>query len=1070
MRIEVLGTIQLRADTGEIVPVPERKVRLLLAALVASDGESVSSDALIDRVWGDRLPADPKAVLTAKLSQLRGLLNRADGRDMLNRVPGGYRLNLAPDTTDAGYFVGRIDKARDIADPAERTRLLNEALDGWCGEPYSEMSDQLWLAPTITNLRETHLSALELRAESLVESGSPETVIEQYGDLVTAHPTRERLVAAMMTALYQVGRQQDALRLYGMLRHQLAEDLGADPGPAVRELHGRILRQESELTEPPGRAARGNLPIEVSPLIGRKPELTETTALLHANRLLTLTGIGGVGKTRLALRLARLVSGHFDGGVWFLDLTQLCPASEVAPQPGRVAELAVTALNLSVDVGHDDLTRVRDAVGDRATLFVLDNCEHLVDEAAEFASRLLATAPGATILATSREPLGLVPEQRFQVPTLDTRSDDEGTSAAAEFFITRARAVSPAFTLDDDIRRAVTELCRRLDGLPLALELAANRVAVMSVPDLLNRLTDRLQLLARPDRGAPRRQQTLRGMIDWSWSLLDEVERAVLRRLAVHYGSLTLEAAEATCSDPDISSADVVTALLSLVDRSLVVAVATPTGTRYTLLESIAAYAAEKLGEADEREAVARRHLEYFLDLTRRADDRLRGPEQRHWIDRLTADRVNIQDALYEAVAEKDGDSAVRLVLATFNYHWMTGRLTHLPTDFATAISLPGPRGPEFAAVSTLHAAFTLAEEPDRTVERVTEALALFTPSEDLPRAHVQWFAGTSLMNVREREAGERLVTEAIDIFQRHGSDWGVGMAACQRDWFRLSNWGLPPIGLPDGRDAMKVLAATGDGFALTQALGVEYRRAEAAGEHDLANEAAEAALSWCLDVGLRSEASYWIAATAITAVRSGDLDTATTTVERAKRMADETAFNESRYLADLATAMIMRTRRDLGTARKLLDNWMSNGGAARDQATLFEHGFLSIQEGRIERAADALEQLLPLVTTFSEKHVIARIIELRAAILARSEQAESAAVMLGVAETLRDTAAITPTAPEVEDLRWIRDLVAGQVADEESARARGRRYVLDTGITPSDLAALTVDGLTLTTRPATGA
>ncbi len=929
MLVEVLGPVRLTTVDGAPVPVPERKLRLLLAALVAAGGEPVRADALIDRLWAESPPRDPRAVLRAKLSRLRTLLEAAQpgARELLERTPAGYRLAVGPDAVDAGAFVAALARARGLDGSARTAEALREALDLWRGEAYGDLGDEAWLAPVVAEAEQARGDAVELLVATLLAQGEPQAAIEAGMPAVPRHPTREHLVGALMRGLYRLGRQHEALALYETLRARLSEELGVDPGPDLRGLHTEILRQDPSLSpgappEPaPAVQARTNLPAETAPLIGRGDELEELDQLVSASRLVTVTGIGGVGKTRLARQIARARAPELEGGAWFIDLTELTTTPEGREGSAeRIARSAAAALGLSqrveeVDAADPDgpLRRVGEALGARSALLVLDNCEHVVTEAAAFAAEILRRAAGARVLATSREPLGLPEEQLDPVPTLATTPREGGRPAeAVEFFVARARATDPGFALDDAGTATVTELCRRLDGLPLALELAAARVRGLAVEDLLDRLSDRLNLLRRPGRGAPRRQQTLRGMIDWSWSLLGATEQAVLRRLALHPGTVGLEAAEALCADlletdgaAATGGAEVLDVLVGLVDRSMITMTASPTGTRYGLLESIAAYAGERLEEAGERDAVAERHLDHHLDLVRRADAGLRGPAQRDWLRRMEAERVQVRHAVREAVSTRDGERAVALVLGTFRYSWMSGRQVDLHGDLTAAIALPGPRGSAHAAATTLAAALALGDGGGEARARVAAALARF--GDDAPaRADVQWFAGMAHLAAGLHDEGDRLVDEAVDLLTRHGMDWEAAVAACQRDWVVVMDRGERPRGMPDGRDPGDVLRAVGDpGYGPALVLGVEYCVAEVEGEHDRAAVAARRALEICQDMGFRSEEAYWRIVGAISALRSGDLPSARRRLDEGRAVAQEIASSHGLAFAARVGSMI---------------------------------------------------------------------------------------------------------------------------------------------------------------------
>lgn len=1063
MRIEVLGPVRLSTDEGARVPVAERHLRLLLAALVAADGEPVPADTLTARLWHLDLPANPKKVLAAKLSRLRTLLDRArpGARDLVEHTPAGYRLTARGTDVDAAAFEQALRRARS-AGAAERIHTLQAALAMWRGQPYGDAGDELWLAPAIAQLHALHADALQLLVEALIEQGHHEQALDHLRTALTHHAMREPLIGALMVALYQAGRQQEALEIYASLRARLSEELGVDPSPDLRELHSRMLRQDPALApQPPKRSAapvstsRSHLPAPSAPLIGRGREREQVTALLDSTRLVTLTGIGGVGKTRLALQLAREHQVRRRRGVWFIDLTELTPATPEQQAGGdRIAALASRVLALTQRTrATSDTDRLVEALKCTPALLVLDNCEHVTTEAAHFVTELLDRASGVQVLATSREPLGVVAEQRYDVPTLRTEpSGLEPVSEAVEFFIARARATDPAFTLEDSTAAAVAELCRRLDGLPLALELAAARLRGVSAPDLLDRLSDRLNILRRPGGPAPRRQQTLRGMIEWSWSLLDGPQQRVLRRLAVHPGSISLATAEVICADVDedaraaIGPSQVVDALIALVDRSMVRAVSTSTGVRYDLLESIAAFAGEKLTEAGETDELAHRHLHHYVAFARQSEGHLRGPEQQRWLTKLEAERTQLRHAVDHAARTQDGASAAALAVATFWYQWIFGRLHALQLDLAQAVALPGPRDDHYAAAATLSACMNLPDRPARAAELVATALAGFD-RHGVARARVQWFAGTSLLAVGVREAGERHIDEATAVLTQAGADWDVAIAACQRDWFLVSNWGEAPRGLPDGRDPEQILTDLGDGYGLAQVYDVAHRSAEIDGDHLRAADAAHRALQVCLDYELWAEASYWYAATAVAALRSGDVARATREVARARSLAHDVAGGEqSSQFVDFVDAMIARYDGDLLRARASLERLLATGGpeAARDPNAHLEGGFLAVQQHDLDRAEEAYRAVHSLLARRTGAPAIARGLELAAAIRALRGQVEAAAELLGTAEALRDRSNLPAPALVRRDLDRVRTAIDEHLTAEQVAEAFDRGWSLD--------------------------
>ncbi|GAA4937866.1 putative ATPase/DNA-binding SARP family transcriptional activator [Nonomuraea thailandensis] len=674
MRFAILGPLEASTDDGGAVRVPELKVRALLACLLAHHGRAVPAGRLIEGLWGPQPPGRPLGALRARVSQLRRALEEAEpgGRELVVTRPPGY---VVGGDTDARRFQEAVERSRAAAGPGERAALLAEALAWWRGPAFADFADVPLVRGAALLLEEQRLAALEDYADVRLDLGQDASQVGELTELAAQHPARERFHALLMRALYRSGRQADALEVYRALRGRLRDELGLDPGPEIVALHQAILEQSPGLRRPPRAPAPvpARLPEPLTELVGRDEALAELVALPGTARLVTLTGAGGVGKSRLALEAARRLAGGFDGGAYLVELSGV-PAGS----PPDVADAVAAALGLRDDGGAADQgERVAAALASRRTLLVLDNCEHVVEAVAKLAELLLRTGPGTRVLATSREPLGLAGEVVRQVPPLDA-------AAAARLFVLRAAENEPGLVLDAGV---VESICRRLDGIPLALELAAARVRSLGVRVLAGRLDDRFRLLSAGRRSGPAHQRTLRAAIDWSWELLTEPERVVLRRLAVQAGGCTLEAAERVCAVPgpipggppgdagpqvpqDLDPADVVDLLGRLVDRSLVVRA----GDRYRLLESVAAYALERLGEAGEREPVLRRYAVYYTQLAECARAYRSGPARHHWVRRLDAEAANLRAALEAARSLGDTRLAARLTGSLGWYRTQSGR------------------------------------------------------------------------------------------------------------------------------------------------------------------------------------------------------------------------------------------------------------------------------------------------------------------------------------------------------------------------------------------------------------
>jgi predicted ATPase/DNA-binding SARP family transcriptional activator len=677
IRIGILGPLELRDADGQQLAVGGARLRSLLIRLAITDGQAVPVDRLAQDLWPGDGPADAPNAVQALVSRLRG----AAGKDIVAHGPAGYRLTIPADDVDAWSFERLVAAGRGRladGDPQSAADLLRRALLLWRGPALADVADAEFAAGTIARLSELRLAATEDRIEADLALGRGAQIAPELADLAREHPLRERLQGQLMRALYAAGRQADALRVFEDTRQRLAAELGVDPSPALAAVHLALLRSELLAEPPDGRARHGNLPAQLTSFVGRDDELHHLSRLLGEQRLITLTGPGGAGKTRLSVEASDRLADQVPEGIWFVPLSAVRGAAEV-PQavltavgghqgagldPAEAARLATM----------EPLERLTEVLAARRLLLVLDNCEHVLDAVARLAERVLTAAPGVRILATSREPIGLTGETLFPVPSLPLPAQDAdavqaAASPAVRLFTDRAAAVRPGFRMDAETAGPVVRICRALDGIPLAIELAAARVRALTPAQVASRLDDRFALLSVGTRGTPPRHQTLRAIVDWSWELLGDSERMVLRRLSVFSGGATPDSAENVCSLGS-GAATVVDVIASLVDKSLVVATGR-SEVRYRLLETVRAYAAERLAEAGEADQVAAAHAQYFLALAERAEPELRSRDQVTWLNRLAAEHDNCVAALRHLAATGDGGSTLRFVAALV-WFWVT--------------------------------------------------------------------------------------------------------------------------------------------------------------------------------------------------------------------------------------------------------------------------------------------------------------------------------------------------------------------------------------------------------------
>ncbi|MFE2428345.1 BTAD domain-containing putative transcriptional regulator [Streptomyces sp. NPDC059373] len=688
MRYGILGTTQAYRDDGTAMPLSGTRLRALLAALALSAGRVRTTDGLIGEVWDGEPPADAAGALQALIGRLR----RAIGHEAIGSVDGGYRLDAPPDAVDAHRFERLVDEGGQAladGDAAKAANALDDALALWRGPALADLPDRTSAAQRYDALR---LNAQRLRLTAEVTLGRAEQALPELTGLTAAHPLNEPLQALRIRALREAGRPADGLAAYEEVRRTLAEELGADPGPELQALYAELLAAPEPVA--PRTPRSGNARARLTSFVGREADLAALRADLTTARLVTLTGPGGTGKTRLSQEAGDLEANRWPDGVWFAELAPVedprtVPEAvvnalglrETQLHGGSAAEAAIAAKNKAKDAA----LQLAEYCAGRRLLLVLDNCEHVIDAAAALAEGLLERCSGVAVLATSREPLGVPGEL---VRPLDPLPEPPALRLLAD----RGAAARPGFTPDED-PEACAELCRRLDGLPLAIELAAARLRGLTPRQLADRLDDRFRILNAGSRTVLPRQQTLRAVVDWSWDLLEPDERVLLRRLAVFAGGWTLEAVEEVCAGDGIEAADTAGLLGSLVDKSLVLADLTDDGARYRMLETIAEYAAERLAAAGERPAVERRHITHFREYIRTADPKLRGPEQLVWLDRLECEHDNLRAALRRAIDAGDEHEALVIALSCTWFWEMRNYRTELRSwpDAVAAMSDADP-------------------------------------------------------------------------------------------------------------------------------------------------------------------------------------------------------------------------------------------------------------------------------------------------------------------------------------------------------------------------------------------
>ena len=668
LEFRVLGPIEVLRN-GSVIALGGRRQAALLAVLLLERGHAVSPARLVDELWDGKPPAAAQATLRSYVTRLRRVLG--DGA-VIAREPGGYALRVADDTVDVGRFERLLHEGEDALARGAAHRAaerLAAALALWRGRALGDLAADGTLRHEAERLEELRLRALEARCEADLRLGRAPELVDELETVLLTQPYREGLWRQLMLALYRAGRQADAIAAYRRARARLVEDLGVEPGAELRELERAILRQEVETPTPAEH--RHNLPAPLTSFIGRSVELDEIEQLLQKSRLVTLTGVGGAGKTRLALEIARRAVADFPDGVWFCDFSAVVDAALVLQQVAQaldVREQGERALD----------AQVRERLRRAEALLVFDNCEHLRTACAEVAHAILGTAARVRVLATSRQPLGAPGETEYAVPPLALPPAGGGSGAlrsseAVRLFLERARSVRPALRDDEATLRAAGRICIDLDGLPLAIELAAARAKALALDDIAGRLRDRFRFLVSWRRLASARHRTLREAMDWSYELLAPQERDLLARLSVFAGGFGLDGVTAVGLDGDEDGA--LELLERLVDASLVVVDERDGGLRYRLLETVRQYAADRLVEAGDERAACKRHADWYLALAEEAQPQLTGADQARWLRLLEHERENLAAALAYLRDTGDTDRRLRLAIAVSRFWYVRGYL-----------------------------------------------------------------------------------------------------------------------------------------------------------------------------------------------------------------------------------------------------------------------------------------------------------------------------------------------------------------------------------------------------------
>ncbi|MGC5016835.1 ATP-binding protein [Streptosporangium sp. DT93] len=990
MRFGILGTTRMWDDDGGEVRVGGPARRALLALLLARAGETVPADLLVDDLYAHRPPGGTAHALQSQVSRLRQVLG---GHAAIEAVPSGYRLAVDPGDLDAYRFESLADEGRAAlgdGDPARAAALLREALDLWRGPALADVADAASVRALAARLEERGLGALEDRIEADLRRGEHRAAVPELRELADRHPLRERIRGLLMRALQAGGRQAEALLVFEETRRLLADELGADPSAELADVHRELLRGERPY-EPPAP------PAQLTSFVGRAEDLARVSALLRDTRLVTLVGPGGAGKTRLSIEVA--------GGLPDVCFVELAAVGDGRQVPGALlGALGLREGGLLAPAGAaEPVPRLLAALAGRPALLVLDNCEHVVEEVADLVGRLLAGCPRLRVLATSREPLGITGENLWPVRPL-------GPLPAARLFTDRVAAVRPDLVLDEAAAESVRRICLGLDGLPLAIELAAARARTYDLAELAARLDDRFRLLSRGSRTADARHRTLRAVVAWSWDLLPEPERVMARRLTVFAGGVSAAAAERVCGTPDAEDL-----LGSLADKSLLEV----SGGRYRMLDTIHAYCAERLEEAGETETLRRAHADHFLDLARTAGPHLRRSEQLRWLEALVAEHADLQAALRRAVEAGWTVLALELLAWLSPYLWMRGMRGLAVAPAAALLDLVGDgpppgHGDEYV-LCALAAASGEAGRPAWERHRATAGAVAADP--DRPRRHP---IITLLWPMITSSSGDSSVALAlIDRGRASGDPWERAVVHLLSGYPRL---GTGDLAGAEGEftSATDAFRSLGDAWGTSLALDALAGLASLGGDPGKAIALVDEALALTERLGSVEDVPDMLCGRAdyhVQAVRTGR-DPASTGLTRAR--ADyERAAEIARHagsLTYLAAALrglgdIARLEGDTAGARLLYEqalerfetDWVRSAG--NRTAALFGLGRIAEAAGDLEEARALHRRALGVAAETGAITESARPVEALAGIAVRGGDARTAALLLGAAVALRGVA-----------------------------------------------------------------
>jgi predicted ATPase/DNA-binding SARP family transcriptional activator len=1049
LTLRLFGPMEVRVNGAPLPRLRSRKGFFVLALLALRHGADVQRDWVGGTLWPESDEPQMLASLRKTLTDLRAALG-AEARRLRSPTPRTLCLDLSCAEVDALAFDQAIARG-DVASLERAVALYRGPLLEGCVEEWALQEREV--------RQQAYLQALETLAALALAGGDPGGAERHLRRAVAVDPLRESAERALMQALALGGNYAAALLVYRELRLLLHRELNAEPDAATTALFQQLraaarekaaagkvkglpatldplerglppcLRPESPLRRSL-EAVPNNLPLPLTSFIGREDQMAEIEQWLAAYRLVTLTGSGGCGKTRLALEVATLVLEAYPAGAWFIELASLA-------DPALVPQTVATALGVRESPGHPLTETLGEYLRPRQVLLVLDNCEHLLGACARLAEALLRRCPKLRILTTSREALASAGEMAYRVPSLSlplsvesgTLSVERPTLAApsdlstpnpqpptlmqyeaVRLFLERATAARPAFRLTEANAPVVAEVCRRLDGLPLAIELAAARVKVLSVEQIAARMEDLFRLLTGGRRAALPHQQTLRATLDWSYALLSEPERTLLGRLSVFAGGWTLGAAEAVGAEESVEGWEVLDLLTSLVDKSLAVYDDQSGEGRYRLLETVRQYARDRLLEAGEVEAVRSRHLGFFLRMAEETEPELYGPEQAAWLERLGREHDNLRAALVWSGAQGQEEAGLRLCGALGRFWEVRGYLGEGREHLAGLLALPGAEGRTSARAKALFWAGLLAwAQGEYGAARALTEESLAIRRELGNKQDIAWslhYLGHVVHHQREYGAARVPLEESLAISRDIGFTLGIAWSLASLGSVALKQ-GEYGTARAHFEESLAIFRELGDKRGIAESLNHLGMAAHDQGDFGAARALSEESLAIFRELVDKPGIAWSLFCLGHLAHAQGEYGAARVLLEESLAIRRELGNKQGNAQLLTGLGSVVLSQGEYGAARVLLEESLAIcrelGNKDGIAYSLLSLGWTAHGRGEYGTARAFFAESLAVWQELGNKQGIAKDLEGLAAVAVAQAHSERAARLLGAAEGLRE-------------------------------------------------------------------